>query len=73
MEILVDVVDVLLTWNRCFLICLNPDSFDFFSNVTTVLPPSGHLGDRRRPFRGSGNYASNSHPAQHPRKGKTAA
>ena len=27
MEILVDVVDVLLTWNRCFLICLNPDSF----------------------------------------------
>jgi hypothetical protein len=28
MEILVDVVDVLLTWNRSLLIGLNPDSFD---------------------------------------------
>jgi hypothetical protein len=48
------------------------DKIGFFANMTTVLPPSAHVGDIRGPFRCHGNHPTTGHRPKHPRNGKTA-
>jgi hypothetical protein len=49
------------------------DKRGFFSNVTTVLPPSGLVVDHTGAFSGSGNLPATGHRSKYPRDGKTAA
>ncbi|MEI8183808.1 MAG: hypothetical protein WCG29_14010, partial [Desulfomonile sp.] len=49
-----------------------PENTGFFSNVTTVSPPSAHVGDMRGPFRGQRNHPATGYRPKHHRNGKTA-
>ena len=41
--------------------------------MTTVLPPSAHVGGMRGPFRAQRDQSATDHRPKDPRRGKTAA